>query len=144
MRKYKIKFFLSLAFLTIAFSLVAVNYSLADNFIDPAEIKKQVADFSGADGANFDTSATIGSVVAMAIKGFIALLGVIFVVLIILAGYKWMNAGGEEEKVREAKDTIRRAIIGLIIIIAAYAITEFVFTRLPWGAGTGVNTQTGG
>lgn len=124
MRKYKIKFFLSLAFLTIAFSSVAVNYSLADNFIDPAEIKKQVADFSGAEGANFDTSATIGSVIAAVIKGFIALLGVIFVILIIIAGNKWMNAGGEEEKVREAKDTIRRAIIGLIIIIAAYAITE--------------------
>ncbi|MCK4554679.1 hypothetical protein KAU19_07025 [Candidatus Parcubacteria bacterium] len=136
MRKYKIKFFLSLTFLIIVFSLATVNYSLADKFIDPAEIKSQVSNFSGAGGANFDTNATIGSVVAAAIKGFIALLGVIFVVLIILAGYKWMNAGGEEEKVREAKDTIRHAIIGLIIIIAAYAITEFVFTHLPWGAGT--------
>ncbi len=136
MKKYKIKFVLSLAFLITAFSLMAVNYSLADNFIDPAEIKNQVEGFSGTDGAGFDLTATIGSVVAAVIKGFIALLGVIFVVLIILAGYKWMNAGGEEEKVREAKDTIRHAIIGLIIIIAAYAITEFVFTHLPWGAGT--------
>ena len=100
-----------------------------------SDIQAQEEAFAGTGGAGFDLTLSIGDIMAAVIKGFIALLGVIFVVLIILAGYKWMNAGGEEERVREAKDTIQRAIIGLIIIIAAYAITEFVFTHLPWGTG---------
>lgn len=137
MRKYNIKHFLSLGFLSIIFCLLTADCSCAASFIDPTDLKTQVTNFAGTSGAGFDASTTVGSVMAAVIKGFIALLGIIFVVLIILAGNKWMNAGGDEEKVREAKDSIQRAIIGLIIIIAAYAITEFVFTHLPWGAGGG-------
>ena len=69
-------------------------------------------------------------------------MGVIFIILIILAGYNWMTAGGEEEKVNKAKQMIYRAIIGLIIIMSAYAITYFVFTNLPAGTGGGGSFTT--
>jgi len=82
-----------------------------------------------------DPSSTLGEIVASVISGFLALLGVIFIILIILGGYKWMMARGNEDQVKEATESIRRAIIGLIIIIAAYAITYFVFRYLPWGTG---------
>ncbi len=91
-----------------------------------------------ADEAGFATGYTgesIGNIMASVIKGFLALIGVIFIILIIYAGYKWMTAEGNEDKVKEAKDTIQKAIIGLIIIIAAYSITYFVFKYLPWGTG---------
>jgi hypothetical protein len=42
-----------------------------------------------------------------------------------------MTAGGNEEKVGKAKETLWRAVIGLIIVASAYAITYFVFTNLP-------------
>ncbi len=77
------------------------------------------------------------ALVATIIKAFLGLLGVIFVTLIIYAGYGWMTAQGDEEKVKKAKDTLTQAIIGLIIITAAYAITYFVFSNLPGGAGGG-------
>ena len=64
------------------------------------------------------------------IQAFLGLLGVIFLVLIIYAGYNWMTAQGEEEKVTKAKDTLQRAVIGLIIIIAASAITWWVIMKL--------------
>jgi len=57
---------------------------------------------------------------------FLSILGAIFVILIIYAGYNWMTASGEEQKVEKAKDTIRRAIIGLIITVSASAIWTFV------------------
>lgn len=79
---------------------------------------------------------TLGEVVATVIKGFLGLLGIIFIVLIILSGYNWMTAAGDEEKIKKATSTIRSAIIGLLIIIAAYAITYFVFQNLP-GSGAG-------
>lgn len=81
--------------------------------------------------AGYEANINIGQVVAAVIKGFLGLLGIIFVVLIVIAGNKWMNARGNEEKVEEAQDTIRRAIIGLIITVSAYAITYFVFSNLP-------------
>lgn len=64
------------------------------------------------------------------IFGFLGLLGIAFVVLMIYAGYQWMTAQGNEEKVTTAKKLIVQATIGLIIILAAYAITEFVVTNV--------------
>ena len=54
---------------------------------------------------------------------------------IIYAGYNWMTAQGEEEKVSKAKDTIQRAVIGLIVTIAAYAISYWVFYVLIENTG---------
>lgn len=82
----------------------------------------------------------VGDIAALVIKAFLSLLGIIFVSYTIYAGYKWMTASGDEEKVRAAKDTLQRAIIGLIIIIAAYAITYFVFANLPGGPAGGGGT----
>ncbi len=86
--------------------------------------------FEFTSGYQATTEAGVASVIAMVIKGFLGLLGIIFVILLVIAGQKWMTAGGEEEKVNEAKDTIKRAIIGLIIVVAAYSITYFVFKSL--------------
>ncbi len=86
--------------------------------------------------AGYDPDVTLGEVVAIAIKGFLGLLGVIFIILIVIAGYNWMTARGDEEKITKATTTIRSAIIGLLIIVAAYAITYFVFANLP-GASDG-------
>jgi amino acid permease len=60
----------------------------------------------------------------------LGLLGIIFVVLLVYAGIQWMTAEGDEVKVEKAKSTITRAIIGLGIIITAYAITYFIFNLI--------------
>ena len=80
--------------------------------------------------AGFATDQNPGSVVALIITGFLSLLGIIFIVLIIMAGYNWMTSAGEEQKITKAKETIKRAVIGLIIIVAAYSISYFVFSAL--------------
>lgn len=53
-------------------------------------------------------------------------LGIIAVVVILLGGFKWMVAAGNDDKVAEAKKTITAGIIGLIIIISAYAIVQVI------------------
>lgn len=60
------------------------------------------------------------------IKILLALLGVIAVVLILYGGFIWMTAMGAEDKTKKAKDLIGAGIIGLLVILAAYAITVFV------------------
>ena len=64
------------------------------------------------------------------IRGFLGLLGIVFLVLMVYAGFLWMTAQGEAEKVNTAKKLIVQAVIGLAIVLAAYAITSFVVGAL--------------
>lgn len=65
-------------------------------------------------------------IVARIINALLGLLGTIFLVYIIYAGYLWMTAGGEEQKIQEAQKHLKNAVIGLVIILCAYAITRMV------------------
>ena len=60
------------------------------------------------------------------VKYLMTFLGIIAVVVILLGGFKWMTAAGNEDKVAEAKKLIIAGIIGLIIVLCAYAIVNFV------------------
>ena len=68
--------------------------------------------------------------VMLIIRVFLELLGTIFMVIIIYAGFKWMTAGGNEEQIGDAKKLIKNGVIGLAIIVCAYAITLFVTNAL--------------
>jgi len=67
------------------------------------------------------------------ISAFLSFLGIIFVILVIYGGYLWMTARGNEEQVNKAKDTLQKAIIGLIIILSSYGIWFFLWTELISG-----------
>lgn len=56
--------------------------------------------------------------------------GVIFLILIFVGGLTWMTAQGNEQQVQKAKDMIVAALLGLIIIMSAYAITAYVGQNL--------------
>lgn len=66
--------------------------------------------------------------IAGIIKVILTLVGTIFMALIALSGYWLFTARGEEDKVEKANKTIRAALIGLIITLAAYSITAFFGT----------------
>jgi hypothetical protein len=76
----------------------------------------------------------IRMIVAQIIKVVLTLLGIIFLVLLITAGYKWMTSQGEESKTTEAKDQIQAAVIGLIIILMSWAIATYVTDCLIWAS----------
>lgn len=73
-----------------------------------------------------DIRSTAGSIINAAL-GF---LGIIAVVIVLLGGFKYMISGGNEEKTGEAKKLIVSGIIGLAIILSAWAITTFVISNL--------------
>lgn len=82
-------------------------------------------------GANSSLSDTpLPVIIGNLINVFLGLLGVVFLVLVIYGGFIWMTAGGDESKVERAKQTLIRAVIGLIITLSAYAITAFIFNAL--------------
>lgn len=77
-----------------------------------------------------DTAPTLPETVGRVIRIILTLLGVILVVIVVYAGFLWMTAGGNDDQVKKAKSWLTNAIIGLIIILAAYAITDFVITKV--------------
>ena len=64
--------------------------------------------------------------IGILIRGIMGLLGVIFLILVVYAGYKWMLAHGEPGEVKAAQQLLLHSIIGLVITAAAYALTSFV------------------
>jgi lysylphosphatidylglycerol synthetase-like protein (DUF2156 family) len=86
---------------------------------------------SGASGPYAEADATsMSSIIGMVINAALSLLGIIFVVLIVLAGFKWMMAGGNEDDVSKAKDRIKTAVIGLVLTMSAYAVWAFISSYL--------------
>jgi cytochrome bd-type quinol oxidase subunit 2 len=86
---------------------------------------------AGPDGAGYNLSnRSIDPIIGQLILFFTSLLGVIFLLLTIYGGITWMLSRGEEKKIKSAQDTIQAAVIGLIIVVAAYMITYFILVRI--------------
>lgn len=73
------------------------------------------------------TSNDIRSTAVNVIQSLLGVLGILSLVIILYGGFRWMTSGGNEDGVTAAKKTIGAGIIGLAIILFAYAIVSFVF-----------------
>jgi hypothetical protein len=111
--------------LAVFFMLISYNYS----FANIASLLKA----TGETGAKFQTTKNdvdieirIGTIISYVLN----FLGVIFMVLTIYAGFLWMTATGEKEKIDKAKDIFKSSITGLIIILSANIITSFIISKI--------------
>ncbi|MFP4514923.1 MAG: pilin [Parcubacteria group bacterium] len=107
--------------------------SLAQGYdFDESSGLNKTGESGGFTNTLFKNSDSINTAISQVITTILSFLGVIFLILIIKAGIQWMTAGsdvsGEKEtkKINNAKETIKNSIIGLIIVLAAYAITVLV------------------
>ena len=84
----------------------------------------QIDAFKGGDPINPQTfiQSRAGQIIGFALS----FVGILFLGLVIYAGLMWMTAQGAEAQVTKAKDLLINAVIGLIIVFAAYALTTFV------------------
>lgn len=116
--KISVYIVLGISFFVLPISALAADYGTDDTRV-AAGLPSTVA------GAS-----TVTEVVGAVVKAALSLIGLVFFVLIFYAGFEWMTAQGNSEKVDRAKNTIVSAVLGLIIVLAAYAITSFVFSNL--------------
>jgi hypothetical protein len=75
-------------------------------------------------------SAELTETIANFINVGLGFLGIVAVVIIMIGGYKWVTAGGEQEKVIKAKKYIYQGIAGLVIVLAAYALATFALSTV--------------
>jgi type IV secretory pathway VirB2 component (pilin) len=74
--------------------------------------------------------ATLEQIIGRVIKVLLSLSGTLALVMIIVAGFRWMTAQGEVDQVKKAKATLTWSIIGLIVAFSSYAMVDFILQRL--------------
>jgi hypothetical protein len=119
----KNKILLAIIFSAMAIGLVAPLTVQAITADTQAEIQRQMSAAGASSGLGNPVDPRI--IAANIIQTILGLLGIIFFGLIVYAGFLWMTAGGEDDKVTKAKTLLGQAIIGLAIILSAYSITLF-------------------
>lgn len=108
--------------------LAAANPALAQDAVSQLE---DVAAGGGLPTAN------IAIIIARIIRVFLGTLGIIFTIIVLYAGFIYMTAQGDDNKVKRAKDMIKNGVIGMIICLSAFSITQFILNRLLDAAVTG-------
>ena len=117
--------------LIILILLVLPNLCLSQGEIQQG--LKNVGEQSGLPGGESGAMYTIvGKVVGIVV----GLLGLILAVFIVYGGAMWMTSGGNEEQIKKAKAMIINAIIGLVIVLLAYAISSFIIDKLAGAVAT--------
>jgi len=91
----------------------------------------QIAKSGGFEQSN------VAELLGNVIKKGLTVVGVVFFALMIYAGLRWMTARGESEQVEKARGTIIASMIGLVIIVSSYAITNFVQINIIQKSGGG-------
>ncbi len=116
------------------FAVLAVFTMLAP-MVAMAQVVPIKATGQGGLGLEYGAETGLGQkdirvTVASIIRTAMGLLGIVAVVIILIGGFKWMTAGGNEEGADEGKKYIFSGIIGLAIILSAYALASYVITSL--------------
>lgn len=103
------------------------------------QINEQVD--AGVQGAGLPEKKDPREIIEVVIKVMLSLIGSLFMILLILGGFKYLNAKGDDGEVQKGTDMIRAAVIGLIIVLSAYSITLFVASKFQKAVVTGGQIQ---
>jgi len=120
-----IKKYFFTAVLSLILLLGAAQATIAQGNLNDA--MGHLKDTGGTAGT---TQGDIEVVAGTVINTALSMVGLIFLVLMIYGGFLWMTAKGEESQIEKAQNIIRSAIIGIVIVMGAYAITFLVTSRL--------------
>ena len=86
-----------------------------------------IEETAGGAGLSTDASQTVPAIAGNVIGTALSIIGVLFFILMVYGGFNWMIARGDDTLITKAKDTITAAIVGLIIVLGSFAITNFAF-----------------
>lgn len=111
-----LKIFFSLFFLFSIFSSQVLAVEL--------EGLEKTAQTAGINRGGVDPTVAVTQI----IQWVLSFVGVIFLILMIYGGFTWMTSNGNQETIQKAQKIVGSAVVGLIIVLSAYAITLFMGT----------------
>jgi hypothetical protein len=65
-------------------------------------------------------------IAARIVRAALGFLGIIALGVVLYGGFVWMTSGGNEEKITRAKKILTNGLIGLIIIVLAFSIVQYI------------------
>lgn len=129
----------TLAFLAIVLSVgvgLAFGSSAFAQTVDPTSGLSAFAEAAG-----FTSQGNLVVTIARLIRTAISFLGILAVLFMLYGGFLFMTAGGNEDKLKRARGIFVSAIIGLVIILSAFSIAQFVLSRLTSSLGGGISSD---
>ncbi len=126
---------LSLLAITFFFLSFSASQALAQSDIinDPVigldATVKTVPAFAGQTNNDYG-STFLATRAGQIISVVLSFVGVLFLILMIYAGILWMTAGGNDQQISKAKSLMINAIIGIVVVFSAYALTSFIGNAL--------------
>ncbi len=72
----------------------------------------------------------VPDLIGIVIKALLGVVGSIALLMFIYGGFLWLTSGGNSEKIKNGKQTIIWAVLGLVLIFSAYTILNQIFTTL--------------
>lgn len=91
-----------------------------------SEIRGGVNDSGGSGAGGDKVVETIKNIINI----LLFLIGLFAVVMIVIAGFRFVTSNGDSNTVSQAKNTIIYAVIGIVVAVMAYAIVNFVLNQI--------------
>lgn len=109
-----------------AFAMTAVAMPLSVKAQEPTDDTATAVSIESIGDAIGLGNADLKKTVLNILQLVLGLLALVAVVMVIWGGFTWLTSGGNEDKVDQAKKIISAAVIGLIIVLLAWAVVIFV------------------
>jgi len=95
---------------------------------DPGKDQKVILTPGGTEGKQFQSPVdfTLGNIISFAITASLIIAGIIFFFMLVIGGIQWITAGGDKANAEGARGRITAALIGLVIVFAAFAIVNLL------------------
>lgn len=111
--------------------LPPLTHAAIDTEVGKASILRRLQNI--ADPTDSNATRALANPVLIAggiVRSALTLIGLIFFILTVYGGFLYLTAGGNEETVKKARSVISRAAIGMLIVLFAGAITQFITTQI--------------
>jgi len=131
----KLKSLILFGLLGLSFIFIP-NFSVAQAYEDTG--LTQVLKNSGPAGTVLESINSPEDKITSIIGTILSFVGVAFLILMIYGGILWMTSRGNATQIDKAKGILINGIIGLVIVIFAYAITAYIGNTI-----TGSSTSSG-
>lgn len=124
-------------YLVAPLGLVMPFMALAVNEVQNGLHTNGLAGLFGFGGSGLSSSQSLQELIFNAIKLFLTFSGAVAVVFVIIGGFFYITAQGNEEQAEKGKKTLINAIIGVIIIIMSYVIINVITNLVSSPSGNG-------
>lgn len=123
----KITLILTVALLVLSF--VAINLQLSPDVL--AAPKDEICSGIGAaSGSACGGGGDLTRVIRTVVNIFSMIVGVVAVIMLMVAGFKYITSAGDSGNITSAKHTFTYALIGLVIVALSQSIVKFVLEKI--------------